>query len=97
MDLFSASCFVLKSVVMKRSIAASFALSMERGGAEAAPSAAGGGCGAGEWQCENEACVPRAALCDGVSDCGDYSDEWRCSEWPVLVEVHSTTSANACG
>ncbi|KAI8432506.1 hypothetical protein MSG28_013507 [Choristoneura fumiferana] len=36
-------------------------------------------CAAGEWQCSNRACVPRAALCDSRDDCGDYSDEWRCN------------------
>ncbi|XP_063629183.1 low-density lipoprotein receptor-related protein 8-like [Cydia splendana] len=38
-------------------------------------------CAAGEWQCANRACVPRAALCDGQDHCGDFSDERRCSEY----------------
>lgn len=41
--------------------------------------AATGACARGHWQCGNEACVPLAALCDGVDDCGDYTDEWRCN------------------
>ncbi|XP_048001348.1 prolow-density lipoprotein receptor-related protein 1 [Leguminivora glycinivorella] len=36
-------------------------------------------CAAGEWQCANRACVPRAALCDGQDHCGDFSDERRCN------------------
>lgn len=44
----------------------------------AAPGAAA--CARGLWRCRNGACVPPAALCDGVDDCGDYTDEWHCSE-----------------
>lgn len=38
-------------------------------------------CARGSWRCGNGACVALAALCDGVDDCGDYTDEWHCSEY----------------
>lgn len=36
-------------------------------------------CSADEFQCENsELCIPRSYVCDGVSQCGDGSDEDNC-------------------
>lgn len=52
--------------------------------AEAAVARAGDACG-GAWRCGNGACVPRARLCDGVDHCGDYTDEWRCSEYTTTA------------
>ena len=28
-----------------------------------------------EFTCSNKNCVPRTAECNGVNDCGDFSDE----------------------
>ncbi|KAH0627733.1 hypothetical protein JD844_003874 [Phrynosoma platyrhinos] len=38
-------------------------------------------CRTGEFQCQNGWCVqagPNGTICNGVDDCGDLSDEWRC-------------------
>ncbi|XP_037797170.1 MAM and LDL-receptor class A domain-containing protein 2-like [Penaeus monodon] len=33
--------------------------------------------------CENKACVPPDALCDFTDDCGDYTDEASCDNYPA--------------
>uniref|UniRef100_A0AAV2L5H3 SCO-spondin n=1 Tax=Knipowitschia caucasica TaxID=637954 RepID=A0AAV2L5H3_KNICA len=46
------------------------------------PISPSGGCGEGQFQCQNGRCVsagPQGALCDGVNDCGDGSDERLCA------------------
>lgn len=32
----------------------------------------------GSFFCQNGKCVSHSAHCDGVNDCGDYSDEFNC-------------------
>lgn len=31
-----------------------------------------------EWPCENGECIARYDRCDGIAQCTDGSDEWRC-------------------
>lgn len=38
-----------------------------------------GECLAGQFRCANRLCVNSALLCDGRNDCGDFSDENKCS------------------
>ncbi|MBZ3890944.1 Prolow-density lipoprotein receptor-related protein 1, partial [Sciurus carolinensis] len=37
-------------------------------------------CPAGQWQCQNKVCVMDSWRCDGIDQCGDYSDEHICGE-----------------
>lgn len=37
-------------------------------------------CSPGQFQCLNSHCIPPSQLCDGISQCGDNSDERECRE-----------------
>lgn len=45
-------------------------------------------CGEHEFKCENDNCVSQVVLCDGENNCGDYSDENKCSKCEVF-KMHS--------
>ena len=38
------------------------------------------GCTDGQFVCSNSLCVNETLLCNGRNDCGDFSDETRCSK-----------------
>lgn len=46
----------------------------------ATPSEFGKVCDAYTFQCANGVCVSLEWKCDGMDDCGDYSDEANCGE-----------------
>lgn len=51
----------------------------------ATPSEFGKVCDAYTFQCANGVCVSLEWKCDGMDDCGDYSDEANCGEEEELV------------
>lgn len=51
-------------------------------------------CNPGEHECDNGVCVAEAVLCDGENNCGDFSDETKCSKY--LRTRKSVSTAKAC-
>ena len=40
-------------------------------------------CANDQFACENGVCVAAAAVCNGIDDCGDRSDEKNCCEFGI--------------
>jgi len=38
-----------------------------------------------EFSCDNKRCIRKGSACNGVDDCGDYSDERNCSKLNYLI------------
>lgn len=39
-----------------------------------------------EFTCHNSECVPTDAICDGIANCNDSSDEWNCTSTGMLLK-----------
>lgn len=52
----------------------------------ATPSEFGKVCDAYTFQCANGVCVSLEWKCDGMDDCGDYSDEANCGEGERFIQ-----------
>ena len=37
-------------------------------------------CNQGEFECNDHKCIPQTNRCDGMPQCDDRSDEFRCGE-----------------
>ena len=42
-------------------------------------------CRSTEFSCDNKRCIRIGSTCNGVDDCGDYSDERNCSKLNYLI------------
>lgn len=69
----------------------------------ASPSEFGKVCDAYTFQCANGVCVSLEWKCDGMDDCGDYSDEANCGEQQITaikqakVQGEAALDVNTCG
>ena len=54
-----------------------------------------GTCGTYEYQCPNHGgCIPFHFECDGIDDCGDYSDEQNCFRGSFALTPHKASTFN---
>ena len=48
-------------------------------------SAAADECEDGQFQCNNQRCIPAIWKCDDDDDCSDNSDEENCRKWEKVI------------
>ena len=46
-------------------------------------------CHPSNFTCDNGRCIIHDLECNGINDCGDYSDEKNCSEWTGNCSIGS--------
>ncbi len=51
------------------------------------------GCTPFQFECDNDNCIPGIFTCDGVTDCGDNSDEEICSKTIHMFRSHLASIA----
>lgn len=61
----------------------------------ATPSEFGKVCDAYTFQCANGVCVSLEWKCDGMDDCGDYSDEANCGEEEFMQKYTGTSGTTS--
>lgn len=53
-------------------------------------------CPSGEFMCANRKCLAAVYVCDGDDDCGDGSDELKCSSPPTCGPNHLRCNTSEC-
>jgi len=57
-------------------------------------SPASAGCGAGQYRCDNGACIDPKWRCNGFDNCGDNSDEQNCGESHCIMHMFPVHAGN---